>query len=141
SLTSYELPKGDLIEKSARQVYDILTARSMNKRGESVAQRQERISQAEAKLPLAAQELSQTILAPVATQLGNKRLVIVADGALQYIPFAMLPEPRSLGFGLRSSSNAVTENPRGQRPKTEDQPLIVKHEVVSLPSASALAIQ
>ena len=85
------------------------------------------------------------MLAPVAAQLGNKRLVIVADGALQYIPFAMLPEPRSLDFGLRSLSNPVAQDtsakPKGQRPKTEDQPLIVNHEVVSLPSASALAIQ
>jgi CHAT domain-containing protein len=45
--------------------------------------------------------------------------VIVADGTLQYIPFAMLPHP-ALG---------------------KNQPLIVGHEVVSLPSASALAIQ
>jgi CHAT domain-containing protein len=145
SLTSYELPKGELIEKNARQVYELLTARSTNKRGETAPQRQERISQAEAKLPAAARGLSQTILAPVAAQLGNKRLVIVADGALQYIPFAMLPEPRSLDFGLRSLSNpvaqATTAKRKSQRPKAEDQPLIVKHEVISLPSASALAIQ
>jgi len=38
------------------------------------------------------------LLAPVATQLGNKRLVVVADGALQYIPFAMLPEPTVFGL-------------------------------------------
>ena len=145
SLASYELPKGELIEKDARQVYELLTERSTNKRGETVLQRQGRISQAEVRLPAAAQALSQTILAPVAAQLGNKRLVIVADGALQYIPFAMLPEPGSLDFGLRSSSNSSAQvnnpKPKDQRPKTEDQPLIVKHEVVSLPSASALAIQ
>jgi CHAT domain-containing protein/tetratricopeptide (TPR) repeat protein len=145
SLTSYELPKGEQIKQSALQVYELLTARSTNKRGESVLQRQQRIAHAEAALPAAAQGLSQTILAPVAAQLGNKRLVIVADGALQYIPFAMLPEPRSLDFGLRSLSNplaqATTAKPKSQRPKTEDQPLIVNHEVVSLPSASALAIQ
>ncbi|MBA3711341.1 MAG: CHAT domain-containing protein [Pyrinomonadaceae bacterium] len=119
SLTSYELPKGKLIEKNARQVYELLTARSTNQRGETPPQRRERIAQAEAKLPAAAQELSRTLLTPVAAQLGNKRLVIVADGALQYIPFAMLPSP------------VVGRN----------QPLIVGHEVVSLPSASALAIQ
>jgi CHAT domain-containing protein len=48
--------------------------------------------------------------------LGTKRLVVVADGALQYVPFAAL---------------AVN----GSRP------LVVDHEIVSLPSASALAIQ
>ena len=142
SLTSYELPKGELIEKNARQVYELLTARSINKRGETAPQRQERISQAEAQLPAAAQSLSQTILAPVAAELGNKRLVIVADGALQYIPFAMLPEPE---FRVSSSESRV-QNPKPQTSNSKletrnSKPLIVNHEVVSLPSASALAIQ
>jgi CHAT domain-containing protein len=119
SLSSYELPKGELIEKEARQLYELLTARSAVRRGESAAQRQERVGQAEAKLPAVAQSLSRTLLAPVAAQLGDKRLVVVADGALQYVPFAMLPHP-SAGRG---------------------EPLVVRHEVVSLPSASALAIQ
>src|SRR6185436_8679489 len=93
SLTSFELPKGELIKQRALQVLDLLTARSTPKRGESNLQRSERITQAEAKLPAAAQSLSQTLLTPLAEQLGDKRLVIVADGALQYIPFAMLPDP------------------------------------------------
>ncbi len=128
SLTSYELPKGELIEKDARQVYEMLSARSTTKRGESALQRQERIAQAEAQLPAAALALSRTLLAPVAQQLGNKRLVIVADGALQYIPFAMLADPSVVS---RQSSVA----------KSNGQPLIVNHEVISLSSASALAIQ
>jgi CHAT domain-containing protein/tetratricopeptide (TPR) repeat protein len=119
SLTTYELPKGEDIEKSAREVYELLTARSTNKPGETPAQKQIRITDAEAKLPNAAKELSQIILAPVAAQLGGKRLIIVADGALQYIPFAMLPDPATGGT----------------------QPLVVGHEVVSLPSASTLVIQ
>jgi len=126
SLTSYELPKEEQIKQSALQVYELLTARSTNRRDESAGQRRERIAQAEAKLPAAAQSLSQTLLAPVAARLGNQRLVIVADGALQYIPFAMLPDPVVTG-----RSSVVGKN----------QPLMVGHEVVSLPSASALAIQ
>ena len=55
SLTSYELPKEELIKQSALQVYELLTARSTNKRGESALQRRERIAQAEARLPAAAQ--------------------------------------------------------------------------------------
>ena len=135
SLTSYELPKGELIEKDARAVYELLTARSTSNRGETPSQRQARISDAETKLPAAAGELSQAILAPVAAQLGNKRLVIVADGALQYIPFAMLPEPSVVSGQLSTAKN------NGPRTTDNGQPLIVKHEVVSLPSASALAIQ
>lgn len=126
ALTSYELPKGELIEKSARQVYDLLIARSIVKRGETIAQRRQRIAEANSSLPARAQELSQMILAPVAAQLGTRRLVIVADGALQYVPFAALPE--SVVGGQWSVAG-------------QSQPLIVKHEIVSLPSASALAIQ
>ena len=135
SLTSFELPKADLIQKSALQVTELLTARSTNKRGESAQQRQQRITHAEVSLTDTAQALSQTLLAPVAGQLGNKRLVIVADGALQYIPFAMLPEPSVVSRQLSMAKN------NGLRTTDNGQPLIVRHEVVSLPSASALAIQ
>jgi len=66
------------------------------------------------------------LLGPVASQLGRKRLAIVADGALQYIPFAALPAPSSGNDGGRNSG-------------AEPQPLFVEHEIVSLPSASTLA--
>ncbi len=67
--------------------------------------------------------LSHILLGPVAPLLGRKRLVIVADGALQYVPFAALPDPAAF-------------DPGAQRM----QPLIVRHEVVSLPSMSIQAI-
>ncbi len=133
SLATYELPKEEKIKQSALQVYELLTARSTSKRGESALQRRERIAQAEGNLAAAAQSLSQTLLAPVAQQLASKRLVIVADGALQYIPFAMLADPMAGG-----GSSVVAKNPSLS---ANYQPLIVNHEVVSLPSASALAIQ
>jgi len=138
SLSSYELPKGELIDKNARQVYALLTVRGTNKSGETALQRSERVTQGETALVAAAQSLSQTLLGPVAAQLRNKRLVIVADGALQYIPFAMLPKPKDEGGRIKDE--------RGKRRSADhasmvSQPLIVGHEVVSLPSASALAIQ
>jgi CHAT domain-containing protein/Tfp pilus assembly protein PilF len=65
------------------------------------------------------EKLSQIIL-PDIKNLKNKRLLIVADGALQYLPFAALPD----------LSN------------TKDKPtfLMEKHELISLPSASTLGI-
>jgi CHAT domain-containing protein len=168
SLKSYELPKEAEIRQSALSVQEMLTARSTARRGESALERQQRISQAEAQLPAAAQALSQTVLAPVAAELGNKRLVIVADGALQYIPFAMLPEPKpetgrqGEGASGRQGEVAVAASPHRpvaaspSRPVAPSPsrpvavsprlplaltPLIVNHEIVSLPSASALAIQ
>ncbi len=138
SLTSYELPKGEEIKQRALQVYELLTARSTPNPDETPTARRTRLVQAEANLPAAAQALSRMILGPVAAQLGNKRLVIVADGALQYVPFAMLPEP-VVSSRLSVVSSKVTPN----RPPTTDHrpPLIVKHEIINLSSASALAIQ
>src|SRR5262249_4868111 len=137
SLTSYDLPKEAEIKQSAVQVYELLTVRGTSQRGETIAQKRQRIGEFEAKLPAAAQTLSQMVLGPAVAQLGNKRLVIVADGALQYIPFAMLPEPREEGGRMRNASSARRLYPSSLIP----HPLVVRHEIISLPSASALAIQ
>jgi CHAT domain-containing protein len=122
SIKSYELPKRDEIEATARRLYDLLNARNKRVKGETKEQWQTRVAQADGEIPAAATALSEMVLAPVAAQLGKKRLVIVADGVLQYIPFAVLSAP---------SVNAVAAAP---------QPLIVEHEIVSLPSASTLAV-
>jgi CHAT domain-containing protein len=131
SLTTYELPARAAINQSARQAYDLLTARSQRKRHETPQQQRERIAQADTQLPGAALQLSQMILAPAASLLPGKKLLIVADGALQYIPFGMLPAPQ----------NANAETPQSANRNPQSEPLIVNHEVVVLPSASAIAIQ
>ncbi len=133
SLASYELPKREQIEQTATDVYRMLTVRSRNVAGETPRQRQARIAQTEAQLPAAARQLSQILLAPAAAQLGNKRLVIVADGALQYIPFAMLPDPNNSDTGNKNPQSAI-RNPQSETP------LVVNHELISLPSASTLAV-
>lgn len=76
SITSYVLPKRSEIEATAQTFRQSLT--------------QESAANLDAGLPL-----SQMLLAPVANRLGNKRLLIVGDGALQYLPFAALPIPTS----------------------------------------------
>ena len=122
SIKSYEIAGRNEINAAARRVYDLLNARNERIKGETQAQREVRIGQADSLLPAAALTLSQLVLAPVAAQLGKKRLVIVADGMLQYVPFAMLPAP------------TVTVSSATQ------QPLIFDHEIVSLPSASTLSV-
>jgi CHAT domain-containing protein len=74
----------------------------------------------------------------VASLLGKKRLLIVSEGALQYVPFAALPLPRGPWSVVRGpwSKNKHSD---GQR-TTDNEPLVVRHEIVSLPSASALAV-
>jgi len=117
-LKSYELPKRSEIENAVRQLYERVTARSSHPRGELPDQRATRIAQADAELPAAAQALSEMVLGPAASELKSKRLVIVADGSLQHVPFSMLPV---------AGENSATV------------PLVVAHEIVELPSASTIA--
>jgi CHAT domain-containing protein/Tfp pilus assembly protein PilF len=103
-ITSYELPPRADIEKAAKAFRDALTL------GERASP---------ARLTAAAKALSDIILAPALQQLAGKRLLVVSDGILQYIPFAALPAPGN-------NSDYI--------------PIIQEREIVNLPSASALAI-
>lgn len=149
SLASFTLPRQAQITPLAQQVYDLLTARSRTVRGETPPQRQARITRADAQLPETARQLSELLLGPVAAQLGNKRLVIVADGALQYLPFRALPEPEGETERQRDKE-MEKERAKGKGEKTEAReagdathvaPLMINHEIISLPSASTLAVQ
>jgi CHAT domain-containing protein/Tfp pilus assembly protein PilF len=139
ALKSYELPKGEQIEAAARQFYELLTVRSLFTAGESAAVRRQRIAQADSRLLESSRELSRMVLGPVASELGSKRLVIVADGALQYVPFAALQKPSVASGQLSAAKN--TRTIKGQLTVPTYQPLVVDHEIISLPSASALAVQ
>jgi CHAT domain-containing protein len=107
SITSYELPKRADIETTAKIFRNAVTAPSSRNKPNQVAKANDAISQ--------------MILQPVAAQLGQKRLLIVGDGVLNYLPFAALSLP------VKSGEN---RNP----------PLIVDHEIVLLPSVSTLGI-
>ncbi|MBC7910775.1 MAG: CHAT domain-containing protein [Pyrinomonadaceae bacterium] len=124
SIQSYVLPKRAQIEDAARQVYKFLSKPNRDKQsleGKPGVLDQEQSDQM-APTDSSAARLSQMILAPVAAQLGKQRLLIVADGALQFIPFAALPSPAA-----KNSTAAY-------------RPLILDHEIVTLPSASTLAV-
>ena len=123
SIKSFELPRRSVIEKAARQTYETLTARSKSLSNETAEQKQRRIERADSEAPRAAEELSRIVLGPIASELAGKRLLIVSEGALQYVPFSALPLPQ-LNSKLESQ---------------DFTPLIVDHEVVSLPSISVLA--
>jgi CHAT domain-containing protein len=94
---SFELPGRATIDRLARRAYAELSGNGVGTRDVSL------------------EELSAAILGPVASLLGSRRLLVVTEGSLQYIPYAALPAPG--------------------RPGT---PLLVGHEVVSLPSASTI---
>lgn len=110
SLQSFELKGRKEIEKEALAYYNAVTARNDLTKGDSPAQ-------ADAEAERAGRALSDLILKDVAPLLGDRTLLVVADGALQYVPFAALPLPSA-----------------------PLQPLVTRNEVVTLPSASTLAV-
>ncbi len=118
SIKTFALPKRAEIERQARLVHQLLTDRNRNAKDESGIQRAKRWSDSARAYDLAAADLSRMLLGPIARQLTNKRLLVVADGALHYLPFSALPEPATVS----------------------GSPLVARHEVVNLPSASVLAL-
>jgi CHAT domain-containing protein/Tfp pilus assembly protein PilF len=124
ALRSYTLPKRETIETAARRYYELLTARNQFVANETRQARETRIAQAEAELAEAAAELSRLLLGPVTPLLRKQRLLVVSDGALQYVPFGALP--------LRGRSERESKSPTS--------PLLARHEITTLPSASTLAV-
>jgi CHAT domain-containing protein len=123
SVKSFELPARPEVEAAARGLYGLLAAGSALRKNESRAEQKTRRAQSAAAYPAAAAGLSRMLLGPVAPLLGRKRLVIVADGILQYIPFNALPEPG-----------------QGNPDPLSSEPLVVNHEIITLPSLSTLAV-
>ncbi len=90
-----------VIRKAVQTLYDLV--------------KQKPTSETKGQLDGATRELAQLVLAPVADQLNKRQIIVAADGALNYIPFQMLP--------------ASSTNP---------EPLLVSHEIINTPSASIL---
>ncbi|HEV8189639.1 MAG TPA: CHAT domain-containing tetratricopeptide repeat protein [Pyrinomonadaceae bacterium] len=97
----FELPKADVITAAARAVYEGV---SKAPAGETNGQ-----------LSKATAELADMILRPVTDELTASRVIVVADGALNYIPFQLLPNPQA-----------------------NNEPLVTKYEIINAPSASTL---
>jgi CHAT domain-containing protein/tetratricopeptide (TPR) repeat protein len=114
-IETFTLPGRKQIESVALRYYKHLTARNGQQPGETVPAWKARIAAADRQAGQEGLQLSRMILARVEKRLGDRPLLVVTEGALQYVPFSALPLP---------SSGA---------------PLVSRHEVVSLPSATALA--
>ena len=110
------LPARKEIEDSTTELRRLL-APPVSEAGESFDDLQARVRADEMDYWARAEALSNTLLGQIASRLGNKRLLIVPDGALQYLPFSALPVPL----------------------QSEARPLMVEHEISYQPSASILA--
>ena len=125
SRQSYELAGRKSIEATALELYSLLVARQTpieTIKGDYQAF----VEAADDALPEKASKLSQMLLAPVAHQLGNRTLIIVTEGALQAIPFAVLPAPGVQFVGPTNWETFV------------DSLLINTNQISSSPSISTL---
>jgi CHAT domain-containing protein/Tfp pilus assembly protein PilF len=93
ALHAYVLPSRARIEGEARRFYESLRSKTSGDRGAALAG---------------------SILGPAAARIAGKRLMIVADGMLQYVPVGALPDPSA-----------------------PSRYLLERHEITFLPSASA----
>jgi CHAT domain-containing protein len=129
SLDGYELPGRVVIETRAREVYGLLTSRQPGGGGIDAAY-QAGVAISDEVYEEKALALSRMLLGPANAHLGGRRLLIAAEGVLQYIPFDALPvaEPEPAGGWPELAAGEPAGRPL----------LVSRHEVVNIPSMSAL---
>ena len=145
SIDLYELPSRAAVERVARSVTESVNARNQRPHGESLEQRRDRLEHAEKEFLKSTTELSRMLFGQVATRFQSKRLLIVSDGALQYVPFAALPAPRTVlveAKPLEAEGIQVSQaSPVDSSSQTSQfLPLVADHEIISLPSASVISV-
>jgi hypothetical protein len=114
SFDCFELPAQAVIEEKAARLHTLLSA-PPEEAGNEPSAAFDRLSS----------ELSELLLCPVAPALAGQRLLIVADGALNQVPFSVLPLPNRAP-GQRKLPE--------QGKRSGRVPLLAQHEVVNLPS-------
>jgi CHAT domain-containing protein len=107
SVSSFVLPPRERIEELIKTAYAGLSdpAAAEERKGMAVSE---------------TEMLARILLGPAADLLGNRRIVVVADGALQYLPFSSLPDPR------------LTAGAGG--------PILSSNEIQFAPSASVVSV-
>lgn len=126
-IVPYTLPGRTAIERATGALLDAIRIHEPREDSGDRFKQAQQLRQAEMIFQRRARELSSLILDPVGSRIANKRLVIVADGALELIPFSALPvPPQSVSSRARARHDFVY--------------LIARHEIVYEPSASVLAL-
>jgi CHAT domain-containing protein len=103
-LNTFELSSKKTIEDAANKLIELIKTPAKNESGQI-------------QLQTAIDQVSRLVIEPVSAKLQTSRLIVVADGILQYVPFQI----------LRTSAGAP-------------EPMISNFDLVAAPSASALAI-
>jgi CHAT domain-containing protein len=100
AIKSFELPAEEQIVKVADRVHRLLKSPPLGN--------------SDNELSGALHDLAQMVLWPAGEQLNHRRVIVVPDGVLHYIPFQVLPSPAN------------------------NEPLVSEKEIINAPSASIL---
>lgn len=113
----YQLAKEEEISAIAVNIQSLINARVKKEKFETPEEKAKRIKLADTQLEDELQSLSDLILRPIMEKIKGKRLLVVADGALNYIPFAALKDPTD-----------------------KSKRLLVDHEVVNIQSMTVFSV-
>lgn len=108
----FALPSRSVLEPKAARLNEMVST-----------QPEQAVDDPNTEFDVLARELSDWLLKPVAAQMERHRLIIVAEGVLQQVPFGALPVPGS----------DANNNRRGRLAETS---LLAQHEIVKLPAAA-----
>jgi CHAT domain-containing protein len=114
-MSVFPLPPRAEIERQIVRVLALLRSRKQESE-ETLDVYLARVAAADRDYLVESANLSQTLLGPVAGRIASKRLFVVPDGKLNYLPFGALPSP-----GVDAT-----------------EPLLVTNEIAFLPSAQSL---
>ena len=92
SIEIFNLPPRRRIEEKARRFYDLIVENNKDNQDEMLD---------------LSDELSSMLLSPAATRIKGKRIAIVADGVLQFMPFPALQNPNSAEKVLADDSATI----------------------------------
>jgi CHAT domain-containing protein len=125
NIRAHNLPGRGKINEAVQAFLEMIKAHEPPLPSANIEKHIAKLREALVTYPKRALDLSNIVLKPVSPRLEFKRIIIVADGPLQSVPFGALPLPTEGNARMASSGQPVV-------------PLIANHEVVYQPSASVL---
>ena len=127
NIRPYTLPGRAEINKAVVALLDVIRVHEPPSPSDDIQKQISKRREAQVTYPKRTLELSNMVLKSVTSRMAFKRIIIVADGPLQYVPFGALPVPGEANDKAATSGQPLV-------------PLIANYEVVYEPSVSVLAL-
>jgi CHAT domain-containing protein/tetratricopeptide (TPR) repeat protein len=127
NIRPYALPGRAEINRAVVSLLEVIRVHEPLPSSGNIEKRIAQLREALVTYPKRTFDLSNIVLRPLTSSLNFKRIIIVADGQLQCVPFGILPIPSEANARAASTGRPLT-------------PLIADHEVVYEPSMSVLAL-